>query len=432
MKMWTIQKKSILEKIQTEGRYFPDFKKSRFVEENPNLKGLYDYLLGCYNDLNNVDVDGVIFGFCYSYENRLHQFNNLDELDYMVSKSILAIFSLWNSFSPEDYVILELDYPSNSNSAILPIDINDFQHLMPPVNFNQFYTEQITEQILKDMARGVFSKSPMPTNLVQIHTAYIGSENIVGVYPFFKLSQHMYDYELNSKIGKVAEKNLNDDQKPKIYYYYSPLTEYKCFCGTETSQVIDGQFSCGPCKEYELMLVYQKSTSKPSVSRSKVVFVKREELIARFHNPFEDLILYDLSNGEMIWKNDSYDDYEVPMSVRDFITTLLDKSVRMFSEKFDDSVSVRFQCISPDQSGRVDNFSPTTGKYYIPENGDIFYRIVADDMSVGRIHMGYIKVSISDENVVLSLLDNDFFVYLHPKLFYCDKGSDANLKSGDD
>lgn len=401
------------------------------MEENPDLKGLYDYLLERYNVLNNVDVDGLIFGFCYSYENRLHQFNNLDELDYMVSKSILAIFSLWNSFSPEDHVILELEYPSGSNSAILPIDINDFQHLMPPVNFNQYYTEQITEQILKDIARGVFPKSPMPTNLVQIHTAYIGSENIVGVYPFFKLTQRRYDHELNSKIGKVAEKNLNDDQKPKRYYNYSPLTEYECnFCGTETSQVIDGQFYCGHCKEEDLMSVYTYSTLKLG-SRAKVDFVERRALIGLFYHPFDNLLL-DLSNGDMLFKNDSYDDYEVPMSVRDFITTVFDKSVRIFSEIFDDSVSVRFQCISPDQSGIIDNFSTTTGKYYIPENGDIFYRIVADDMSVGRIHMGYIKISISDENVVLSLLDNDFFVYLYPKLFYCDKGSDANLKSSDD
>ena len=53
MKLWTVQKREVIERIKNDGMYQPDFQKSDYVQELSELGGLYNMLLQSFNRLNN-------------------------------------------------------------------------------------------------------------------------------------------------------------------------------------------------------------------------------------------------------------------------------------------------------------------------------------------------------------------------------------------
>lgn len=66
MKFWTVQKKEIINVVDKNGIFYSDFAKSNYVKLNPNLKDLYDLVLKSFNDINNLNVKGLIFAFSQS------------------------------------------------------------------------------------------------------------------------------------------------------------------------------------------------------------------------------------------------------------------------------------------------------------------------------------------------------------------------------
>lgn len=184
-KIWTVQKRNVVNHALKNGGYYPDFGFSDYLEKIPALSELYDFLLKSYCELNDIRCNGLLFGFLVKSGNSLCHFDNYkDYVDVMRSKKA-ANASLWNFFLRDDYVVVELELDTDLN--LLPIDLNDFQFLMPEIKIVPPYTEDDINRLLVNLSRGVLTDSPYPSDLIQVHLPYMAKENIVGIYPMFEI-----------------------------------------------------------------------------------------------------------------------------------------------------------------------------------------------------------------------------------------------------
>lgn len=188
MKYWTIQKKSVLNKIEKEGVYYPEFSKSDYIKENKNLAEIFNLVLGSFNSINHSNQSGLIFAFLYSDNKDIFHFNSIDSFKILIQSKKDVVVYFWNKFKNDDSVILELEYQESFNPIF--IDVNDFQFLMPPVDLHPLlpYTNLDIDKLYESINKGVFISSKYPSYLIQAHLPYIKKENIVGIHSMFSLN----------------------------------------------------------------------------------------------------------------------------------------------------------------------------------------------------------------------------------------------------
>ena len=234
MKFWTIQHKNVLEHILQEDIYTPNFNYSPLAQKIPELTSLLDLLLRSYivTNLDRVErrledpvmydmqdpksislleshreilpgVSGLVFGFAASAEpRRLRSIDSFSELRDHLRKNRHAAYSLLRNLITEDNVLLELEhYPRFLNP--LPIDLNDYQALMPPPTMMYPYSKDTLHNILSNLMIGHFYPSPMPSHIVQVHLPYISSGHLVSSRPALHLASILEDptYYVDEAIG---------------------------------------------------------------------------------------------------------------------------------------------------------------------------------------------------------------------------------------
>ena len=185
MKFWTIQTKSVMKTIQEEGIYQPDFIRSRYLDENSDLKNLYYIILESFNQINKTDLPGIVYSFAKSENNRICSIKTIEEFEDFIKDKKAVIDSFWQHIDKENSVIIELDYENDFNPIF--IDINDFQFLMPPLVPLQPYSIESIGRILTDIQLGQITVSEFPSDVIQAHLPYIGKQNVVRTYPVFHL-----------------------------------------------------------------------------------------------------------------------------------------------------------------------------------------------------------------------------------------------------
>ncbi|MTV82193.1 hypothetical protein [Secundilactobacillus folii] len=185
MSLWTMQNKQILDILDQDGIYYPDFQKSDYLHKIPKLSDLYNYFLTSFNAINAIQPDdqsgqGLIFcfmGYDYQTHEEVHADNFLDFIHRHV-----AINSLWEHLTRNpDNILLEVDFNHEFFNPLM-LDINDFQILMPPVQALPPYTEDDLNRILDDIQTGNMPQAIMPSYVVQAHLPYLRPENILNVY----------------------------------------------------------------------------------------------------------------------------------------------------------------------------------------------------------------------------------------------------------
>lgn len=179
---WSIQKTSVVEQALNEGLYQPDFKKSTFVKQNPQLLALYDLLVTGFNVHNHVHVPGVIFGFFRTDGQQVYEIRSIEEFGEFLYRNRPVMKALLESYDGRDYEIVMLDYPDNVQPLF--IDINDFQYIMPPEVVVPPFTENDVDRIKYQLITNQPGVSRLPTEVIQGHFANIRRENIVGRYTF--------------------------------------------------------------------------------------------------------------------------------------------------------------------------------------------------------------------------------------------------------
>lgn len=187
MKFWTIQTKDVIESIQENEIYQPDFNSSRYLHINKKLSDLYSVILKSFNQINKKELPGIIFAFAKSDNNRIYSINTIDEFEEFIKSKQAVIGGFWEQLDKEKSMVIELNYENNFNPLF--IDINDFQFLMPPIMLVPPYTQESINRILRDIMQGQITVSEFPSNVIQAHLPYIEKRNVVNIYPVFELDE---------------------------------------------------------------------------------------------------------------------------------------------------------------------------------------------------------------------------------------------------
>lgn len=185
MKFWTIQNKRVIEIINKEGIYKPDFSYSGYLEEIEELRDLYSLILKAFNDINDSDLSGVVFSFAKCEDNWIKPIETIVEFKEFIKSKHAVIASYWNHIDKANSVLIELEFEEDFNPIF--IDINDFQFLMPPIMLMYPYTEESINRIIRSIMTGRITVSEFPSNVIQAHLPYIEKKNVVNIYPLFEI-----------------------------------------------------------------------------------------------------------------------------------------------------------------------------------------------------------------------------------------------------
>lgn len=189
MKFWTIQSKKVMDIIESEGAYYPDFAKSRYILNDKHMNSLYSFVLDSFNSVNHESYKGLVFSFVKLYNHNVVTFSDYNEFTSFIKKKKDIVGHMWSCFSKSSK-ILEIDLIDNFNP--LYIDFNDYQIIMPidPMIEKIFGNPGVEYKdiLMSNMKNGVFQMTPnYACGLIQAHLPYIKKENIFNVYPFFEI-----------------------------------------------------------------------------------------------------------------------------------------------------------------------------------------------------------------------------------------------------
>ena len=182
MKFWTIQNKKIKAVIERAGVYQPDFKYSKYPKMDERWCPLYNYVLQSYNEIHKKNYPGLIFAFAKSDNNKeISEYDNIESFRKHIFQKRISIYSILDDFDEKNDALFELEYSDDINPLF--IDINDFQEIKAPIEFNSSYStyDNIIE-ILLSIKYGFFIPSKLPSGIIQAHLPNIRRNNIIGEY----------------------------------------------------------------------------------------------------------------------------------------------------------------------------------------------------------------------------------------------------------
>lgn len=184
MHFWTIQHKSVLEILLKKGTYAPDFNESS-KNKYEDMKTVYPLILNAYNERNNNNLKGLIFGFG---EVNGRNINDIDELYNYITEhtDVVSALDCWN----KDYCILKVEV--NDDVDLVKIDFNDFIKLaiyekkdfamiykLETDNFNYSFKEDI-KNIMFNFCEN--TTNPKLPSFTQVHYSHLDKNNIKEVH----------------------------------------------------------------------------------------------------------------------------------------------------------------------------------------------------------------------------------------------------------
>ncbi len=183
MKLWTIQRKTVLDTIMNTGIWVPDFEKSKYRDEIPGFKENYDFILDCFNKVNRCNSKGLVFCFMKRRNDEVFTINSISDFESFLNNNYKDLSKMIDYINTEESVLLELDVDTSLFYPML-IELNDWN--LMAVGYELFpYPEGYISDLKRQLSQGKLSLTRvMPTNVVQAHIPYIKSEDIVNAYDF--------------------------------------------------------------------------------------------------------------------------------------------------------------------------------------------------------------------------------------------------------
>lgn len=224
LKLWTVQSKEVLDIIEKEGVYRPDFEKSEYPKERPQLNDLYDFFLNAFNANNKTDCSGLVFCFMRGNSKGLIPIDDYEDFKAFITSSRQVLESLWKNFCTKDKVLICFEKEISFNPLIL--DLNDFQYMMPPVHDLPEFPSNYYDYLVYRISSGQDVESVYPSNVLQAHVADIKKEDIVSVYPLFDLDGYRLWTIKDYGIGRFIEA-----APPKIGYMGRTFYGVRYMCG---------------------------------------------------------------------------------------------------------------------------------------------------------------------------------------------------------
>ena len=188
MKFWTIQSPEVLDIIEKEEVYHPQFSKSQYYKKYSEL---YDFMLQSFNNINKFDCKGLIFAFCISVKDTIYPISNIEGFRYFININKDKSVYLWDEFLKNNCIILDLEIELGNEFNDLALSFNDFQYIMPsPVNetlFDPYIYKRNCDKIRSNIEKGIIMSSGEDYDLIQSHLPYIKKSDIKNVYKIFEL-----------------------------------------------------------------------------------------------------------------------------------------------------------------------------------------------------------------------------------------------------
>ena len=104
-----------------------------------------------------------------------------------------VIESMWDYLAKPDNVILAVEVPGDP----VPIDINDWQYLMPPIVPVGPYTKESVNEIIDQLQEpGTYYMGKLPSHVVQMHFSAIVPSMIRQLVPMFDKNGNQFEQSL--------------------------------------------------------------------------------------------------------------------------------------------------------------------------------------------------------------------------------------------
>lgn len=186
MRFWTVQSDRVLEIVEKDGIYRPEFAQSPYFKRYHEL---YGFLLKSFNRINKFQCEGLVFSFCRSDQERIYPIDDIGVFRSLIRLHKNEVVDLWNHFAADNCKILELEMQLNFND--LPLPFHYFQIIMPhPVNDLLYDADAYQEDcalILSKIQEGTPIISGKDNDLIQSHLPYIKRSDIENIYALFDL-----------------------------------------------------------------------------------------------------------------------------------------------------------------------------------------------------------------------------------------------------
>lgn len=221
MIIWTVQQAEVVENAIQNGCYIPNIYKSEFLksvnqqvedgkERVAELVNLYKFISSVYWERNPIkgikpgNSTGICFGFAGDSGKELFSWDTFDEFGKFILSHMSVIDSLWHEmlFNPKN-VVLKIEV----NCDPCPIDINDWQYLMPPfIDFSSLGMSR--EDIVKYLlVPNSYHRSPQRSGVVQLHFPAIIPSQIRGIGSVFNEKYYALEGSLNNASVLIRELN---------------------------------------------------------------------------------------------------------------------------------------------------------------------------------------------------------------------------------
>lgn len=185
-KYWTVQSQEVLQVLEKEDIYCPKFTLSQYYKQHHQI---YDFMLKSFNNINNLNCEGLIFAFCVSVNDTIYPISNIEGFRYFINMNKDKIIYIWDNFTKNNYKILELEIDLSFND--LALSFNDFQYIMPgEVNKLLFDPTEYRDRcdlILSNISKGQIMSSGEEYDLIQSHLPDIKKLDIKNIYEIFTL-----------------------------------------------------------------------------------------------------------------------------------------------------------------------------------------------------------------------------------------------------
>lgn len=178
MKLWTLQSKEVMQIIDDEGIYRPDFKKSRFPSSS---RDMYYEVLESFNRINETQLNGVVFCFGqYCAPNTMTELNSKEVFDRMIANSGIKgmLSSGYYNLFDGTHSLLRVEGFDSVNPII--VNYADFCDLKSP----QFFLSPDQAQQVHDSIRHGIVVRPIIQcgSFFQYHIPFLKKERIVERY----------------------------------------------------------------------------------------------------------------------------------------------------------------------------------------------------------------------------------------------------------
>ena len=200
MRYWTFQNKTVIDILNRDGVYYPDFSFSPQVHRKE-----YDRLLAIYNGLNQSAFKGLLFTVAKDDGEAFHDIQDLTSYLFCRAGVVQALNNGAYRLLENTHLLVEIETGQFNDSQFCTVDIWNFIFMMNDDDGrgkfaynNQRYFhpelsnigyEEFVDGLWHGLAEGVVARSLFNSSITQKHLPFISKEMVKEIHTVPYLGQ---------------------------------------------------------------------------------------------------------------------------------------------------------------------------------------------------------------------------------------------------